>query len=364
MTPVQNGQDFGMGSWFRHNLGLGRGMHHSREDLGLDLSLTESLSEERAWRLSEIITFSLAGLLVGAAVAFSGHYFATHANARAVDDGKWLRLATPAPLPVVTIPHVSAPLKSDLADTIREAALVSTVEAKGSFAAKNAVRQRVARAGKEDRKDIAAIRLTSTGDVAWTAASVLGFEVSGTDRVAGDAAGLARRDAVARAVRRLLIATPPIAKLEESWRLGRETRRRILAQRRFRQRELACLARAIYFEARSEGVRGQMAVAKVILNRVKDPRFPNTICGVVYEGAEKRNACQFSFACDGRPDVPRQRKAWVQARRIAAKAMKGRISMPALAGVTYYHADYVRPKWSWTMRRVMRIGRHIFYRDG
>ncbi|WP_051928901.1 cell wall hydrolase [Thermopetrobacter sp. TC1] len=339
-------------------------MHHSHDDLGLDLSLTESVTEERAWRPSEILTFSLAGLLLGAAVAFSGHYFATHANARAVDDGQWLRLATPAPLPMVAPPRMSAPLKSDMAETVREAALLSAAEADNGPDAEKAGQQRVARAGKGDRQDIATIRLISVGDVAMAAAGVLGFGAGSTGETFRDAAGLARKDDAARAVRRLLVNTPPIAKLEEAWRLGRETRRRILAQRRFRQRELACLARAIYFEARSEGIRGQMAVAKVILNRVKDPRFPNTICGVVYQGAEKRNACQFSFACDGRPDVPRQRKAWAQARRIAAKAMKGRISMPALAGVTYYHADYVRPKWSYSMRRVVRIGRHIFYRDG
>ena len=124
-----------------------------------------------------------------------------------------------------------------------------------------------------------------------------------------------------------------------------------------------CLAKAIYFEARSESIKGQMAVAKVILNRVRDPRFPNTICGVVYQGAERRNACQFSFACDGKPDYPTNARQWAIARRIAAKALKGQIRLRGLEGVAFYHADYVRPTWASMMRPVVKIGRHIFYRD-
>jgi spore germination cell wall hydrolase CwlJ-like protein len=173
-----------------------------------------------------------------------------------------------------------------------------------------------------------------------------------------------------------LITSPPVWKLEKSWRMARGERRRILSERKRRLarklaarkrylREKTCLATALYFEARSEGVRGQQAVAQVILNRVKDPRFPNTICGVVYQGAERRNSCQFSFACDGKPDIPTQRKAWAQSRKLAAKALSGKLGMQALAGVTYYHADYVRPRWASAMRKIARIGRHIFYRhDG
>ena len=159
-----------------------------------------------------------------------------------------------------------------------------------------------------------------------------------------------------------LITTPPAWKLEKSWKLAAARRKRILAQRRQRQRELACLATAIYFEARSESRLGQLAVAKVVLNRVKDRRFPNTICGVVYENAHKRNACQFSFACDGKSERPTEPAQWRRARRLAAEVLNGQADFRPLNGVAFYHADYVWPRWRRAMRRVIKIGRHIFYR--
>ena len=84
-----------------------------------------------------------------------------------------------------------------------------------------------------------------------------------------------------------------------------------------------CIAAAVYFEARSESELGQLAVAKVVLNRVKDPNFPKTICGVVYQGSDRRNSCQFSFACDGIADEVRGKAAWDQSKRIAQKAIAG-----------------------------------------
>ncbi|MFO1185916.1 MAG: cell wall hydrolase [Bauldia sp.] len=127
--------------------------------------------------------------------------------------------------------------------------------------------------------------------------------------------------------------------------------------------EQRCLAEAIYFEARDEPVAGQEAVAQVVLNRVKNPAYPNTICGVVYQNAELRNACQFSFACDGQPDVADEPRAWVTARDIALRAVMGELAWNDTVGSsTHYHATYVKPDWARTMRKVATIGTHIFYK--
>lgn len=157
--------------------------------------------------------------------------------------------------------------------------------------------------------------------------------------------------------------SPPTSKIEKSFKLKRADRKKIIAQRRHRDAEMECLARAIYFEARSESELGQLAVAKVILNRTKDPNFPKTICGVVYQGSGSRNSCQFSFACDGLPDDVRQPKAWENSKRIARMAMDGNQSVQAVGTATNYHADYVNPKWAKSMKRLIKIGRHIFYED-
>nr|WP_223477120.1 cell wall hydrolase [Oricola indica] len=126
--------------------------------------------------------------------------------------------------------------------------------------------------------------------------------------------------------------------------------------------ELACLATAIYFEARGEPERGQKAVAQVILNRVASKAYPKTICGVVYQNAKRRNACQFSFACDGRPDIAKEKKAWSRAKSIASDIVKGRGTPGATLSATHYHADYVSPRWARKMKRLSKIGNHIFYR--
>ena len=122
-----------------------------------------------------------------------------------------------------------------------------------------------------------------------------------------------------------------------------------------------CLARAIYFEARGESVRGQEAVAQVVLSRVKAPDRPKTICGVVYEGSNLSTGCQFSFTCDGISDVVRDEGAWSRALRIASRAMLGKFKRVA-RGALYYHANYVRPYWASHMVKVATIGTHIFYR--
>jgi hypothetical protein len=152
------------------------------------------------------------------------------------------------------------------------------------------------------------------------------------------------------------LVSPPVGLIEKYWQRGREQRRKVA--------ELTCLARAIYFEARSESEIGRLAVAQVIMNRVKSPFYPNTICEVVYQNAQQANACQFSFACDGKSDRPRQGSAWKVAKTLAARAMAGDGEVQAIATATNYHADYVAPKWTGTMTRLVKIGRHIFYSGG
>ena len=130
----------------------------------------------------------------------------------------------------------------------------------------------------------------------------------------------------------------------------------------FSAREQDCLARGIYFEARGEPVKGQAAVSQVILNRVRNPHFPNSICGVVYQNKNWRNRCQFSFACDRIRDRVRNAKLFTVAKAVAKATTAGQIWLAEIGSSTHYHATYVRPRWARTMRRLTRIGRHVFYR--
>ena len=130
--------------------------------------------------------------------------------------------------------------------------------------------------------------------------------------------------------------------------------------------EESCLANAVYFEARSESELGQLAVATVILNRAKSLNYPSSICGVVYQGASHLNACQFSFACDGKPDIPKQGRAWETALAVTALALADDkeiedARMQIVSTATHYHADYVEPSWSKSLHRLTKIGHHIFY---
>ena len=126
--------------------------------------------------------------------------------------------------------------------------------------------------------------------------------------------------------------------------------------------ERRCLAVGIYFEARGEPVKGQQAVAQVILNRVKNPSYPNSICGVVYQNKWRRNSCQFSFACDGIRDRINSPKHWSIAKKVANDAIAGNFWLRSVGSSSHYHADYVWPKWRRKMRKMTKIGRHIFYR--
>lgn len=128
-------------------------------------------------------------------------------------------------------------------------------------------------------------------------------------------------------------------------------------------RAIDCLTAAVYYEARSQSDDGQRAVAQVVLNRVRDRAFPDSVCGVVYQGSMRRTGCQFSFTCDGSMAFRRDPASWAHARDIAVAALSGQVFAP-VGSATFYHADYVLPWWASSMERVATIGAHIFYRWG
>ena len=123
-----------------------------------------------------------------------------------------------------------------------------------------------------------------------------------------------------------------------------------------------CLADAIYFEARGESIRGQMAVAQVVINRVFSGYYPNNVCGVVYQNAHRRFRCQFTFACDGLPERINEPVAWERAKHIARDALDGNFWLNDVGKATHYHARWVHPWWVHEMRKLDRIGVHTFYR--
>jgi len=120
-----------------------------------------------------------------------------------------------------------------------------------------------------------------------------------------------------------------------------------------------CLAEALYFEARGETVLGQIAVAEVILNRAESDRFPDTVCEVIYQGSERRNAYQFSYVCDGVPEHFQERAAYERAKRIAASLYnEGRAGL--VRGAEFYHAISVQPSWAGRLQKVAQIGDQVF----
>ncbi len=135
-----------------------------------------------------------------------------------------------------------------------------------------------------------------------------------------------------------------------------------LFERVFSKEEL-CLTQAVYFEARGEPLIGQVAIAEVVLNRVVDPKYPASACKVVFQNQHLPNRCQFSFACDGKPDRPKNLTAWERSLKIVALVMAGERSGVAKKA-THYHANYVAPGWRLRLDKVGQIGRHIFYKDG
>ena len=132
---------------------------------------------------------------------------------------------------------------------------------------------------------------------------------------------------------------------------------------------LMCLALNTYHEAKNQSMIGQVATAQVVMNRVADSRYPNTVCEVVkqgpkYKGSDVpvRHKCQFSWFCDGKDDTPKNEKAWRKAQDVAFLVIYDKIKLDVTEGATHYHATYVRPSWAKTKTRTTRIEKHIFYR--
>ena len=122
-----------------------------------------------------------------------------------------------------------------------------------------------------------------------------------------------------------------------------------------------CLAEALYFEARGETLKGQIAVAEVILNRVNSSKFPNTVCGVIKQGTGRKYACQFTYTCDGNPETIHEPAAYARVAKIARMMLDGaprRLS----GGATYYHTTAVNPSWARKFRRTAKMGVHLFYK--
>jgi spore germination cell wall hydrolase CwlJ-like protein len=128
-------------------------------------------------------------------------------------------------------------------------------------------------------------------------------------------------------------------------------------------RDLDCLTQAVYYEARGEGRDGMRAVAQVVLNRVRHPAFPKSICGVVYQGAARRTGCQFSFTCSGVMRGRVNQTAWSRARDVASKALSGSV-YASVGNATHFHTTAVSPVWRGSLVRVSQVGSHLFYRFG
>lgn len=126
------------------------------------------------------------------------------------------------------------------------------------------------------------------------------------------------------------------------------------------RRALLCLTQAVYYEAGFEPLEGRRAVAQVVLNRMRHPAFPKSICGVVYQGAGT-GTCQFTFVCDGALYRRPATDAWRQAEQVARAALSGYVET-SVGEATHYHADYVAPRWAPLLAKVAEIGQHIFYR--
>lgn len=259
------------------------------------------------------MSFALAGMALVGVVAVAGHYMGQDAIARSLPSAEWVEVAS-------TSPNIGG--KASLLAEPQKLALSHAPEL-------------------SDRETIVLAK---------------------ADALVEESVITGRSDMLVRF--EPLMISPPLQQLEKSWRMKREQKAKLLTKRDTRSAEHTCLARAVYFEARSESELGQLAVAKVILNRTKNASYPNTICGVVYQGADRMNSCQFSFACDGLSDNPRPGRQWETAKKVATRAMSGEGKVQVISTATHYHADYVQPRWSGAMTRLIKIGRHIFYHDG
>ena len=278
----------------------------------------EPLPPERVGVLS-YVPYAFGGAMLVVSFAFAGHYMGRNADAHSlIDEEPQTAMASP----VSTLIQKGSLMPSDTTLDLVNLPIIRE--------------QEVVSLGKGDY-------FTSEPDVPETAGGVVRSEPE--------------------KIEKRLAMSPPVWKMESTFKLKRNEKQKIAAERRIRLAEENCLAKAVYFEARSESELGQLAVAKVVLNRVKDPNFPKTICGVVYQGSDRRNSCQFSFACDGIADEVKNKAAWDRSKLIAQKAIAGDQTIRVIGAATNYHADYVRPRWAKEMRKLIKIGRHIFYSD-
>jgi spore germination cell wall hydrolase CwlJ-like protein len=308
-------------------------------------------SEEPRSAVAEYSPIIFGGMMLVAAFAFAGHYIGSNASAH-----------TAASASLGEVP--SLPQTTTLSS---KSSLLGEDETFNSITLRRLRNQIVDSDGKGD------LFIPDAGEAAAIAEGIIPkrkkllTSLEQDKRIKIEPASInlkAESDVSGKAVKKLALAAKPAA-ADSSATLTKAEKKKQLAQRRVRQAEENCLARAIYFEARSESEMGQMAVAKVIINRTKDANYPKTICGVVYQGSQRRNSCQFSFACDGLPDDVKSPTSWAQSKRIAQKAINGDLKMgKAMSEATNYHADYVKPRWAKSMRKLVKIGSHIFYTDG
>jgi spore germination cell wall hydrolase CwlJ-like protein len=299
--------------------------------------------EESRGGLMEVVPFAIAGVMLVAAFAFAGHYIGRTAQAHnaTVDEIAPLVIPTTVLATKGSLLPEGQSLATLLVDPIRSEPMI--LEGKGDLQMIEVVEPVPPPLPKPKPVKIAKVEKL----VKITPASI----------------NLKEEVEPKAAVKRMIV-NPAIASSDKSIKIDRVAKQKVVAKRRIRLAEENCLARAIYFEARSESDMGQLAVAKVILNRVKSPNYAKSICGVVYQGSGTRNSCQFSFACDGQPDDVNQPAAWAHAKSIAQRAINNDPAVAMLGAATNYHADYVKPKWAKSLRRMARIGRHIFYSGG
>ena len=184
------------------------------------------------------------------------------------------------------------------------------------------------------------------------------------DRLAAAFANqLMQREDVPAAPQASLIASPNLLRASFTAPVNPQARPFHMSGALDSARDLDCLSDAVYYEARGETPAGQAAVAQVVLNRVRHPAFPKSVCGVVFQGARDGTGCQFSFACDGSMDRGREPTAWRRSREVAAHALSGFV-MPSVGNATHFHVAGIDPGWGPRLLRVAQIGLHVFYRFG
>ena len=301
---------------------------------------------EKLGGLKDYVPFAFAGTMLVVAFAFAGHYIGRNADAHILSMNEVQPLVSPSTILATKgslLPEGESFAKINMS-LLRTQTVI--VDGKGDLELNEVVAPVPAPLAKPKSKPIVKMaRLEKPVNI--VPASI----------------DLNNADDAPVAVKRLSI-NPVLPNTAKAFKMRPDLKQKVVAQRRVRLAEENCLARAVYFEARSESDMGQLAVAKVILNRVKAPAFPKSICGVVYQGSGTRNSCQFSFACDGQPDDVSQPGAWVHAKSIAQRAIAGDPAVAMMGSATNYHADYVKPRWAKNMRRLAKIGHHIFYANG